>query len=299
MVLVLILVFAAQGIYFSLHPVVYLDEEDVFTHEMDQLASGPILFMGDSTAQQIIEYVDSPVIKKNSIASNLASEFTGKFFLLRRFIESHSVPKAVVYIGVTPLGKSLSHPWVDRFFSRVFYQPREIWEVALEKRSPSFTMQHLLGAVSAFYRNRFTIQARFTFSNLKEEQDFSRGQRLLPVALPAGQNLSDRYLVKMIEYLAARGSHLYYVPVAYSESRNWNQATDDLFSVTLPESDAYMRQLEARYPNFHYRPEFQKPYPESYFVDNLHFTREALPIYVAELKKTLLEIQSETGVQLF
>ncbi len=241
---------------------------------------------------------------------NQAVEMAGEYFMVRRYLLRNQSPKAVVYVGLNPFGKSLDRPWIETYVKRVFLRFSEILDLFLTKRDLRFSTQMMIYKLFPSFRFRDSVQSALGYRNPMESSApvsakgggdhsiLSQLKKLL--ARDPEPDLSKVYFERMLSYLENRGIDFYFLNAAESETNIARFRTTSGFHTngtvfqSLEQLTAYFAELQKRFPRFHYDPEVMT-YPDAYFSSHedrsVHFNGTGAKFYRAaigaQLKKDL------------
>lgn len=252
-----------------------------------------IVFISDSVGRQILKSALSNYGDGNykfaMLLSNGAVEMTGRYFLIERYLKRNKKPKAVVFVGVNPLGGNLKGRYTENYVQRCFLKPDEILQLTLFK-GIKFGLVMVIYKLFPSYRYRWTFQKKL-FGSINTEIDPEKFEKEIGNPVSNGNAnfvkmakrayketwyykmthkvpISDRYFNKLLSMLRRDSIEFFLVcaPMSefYAKKRNVNGMYD------------YFNELTGKYNNFHVLNSFGL-YQEKYFIpDKLHLTDEGL-----------------------
>jgi hypothetical protein len=263
----------------------------------------PYLVIGDSVLGSTGRSLTGK--KFATYATNQGIEMVGQYFVVRRYFDWGKRPKAVIFIGLNPLGKNLKSPWAEDYVRRVFLRFSEIWNIFVVGRSPRFSAGMLIYKFFPTYRSREVIRSWIGYEPRKDAPSerqasgqensilFFLGRWIFP---ENERDLSKIYFDELLNFLAARQVDFYFIHPGISRSNYglWWQTSEFKPGPFMPSSgrelENYLSSAAKTHPLFHYAGLKFPVYPDEYFDDQIHFRSEKGPIYMKDLETQLSEI---------
>ncbi len=244
-----------------------------------------VVLLGDSVGRGVF---NDWKFNKGSIAKlacNQATETTGQYFFLKRYLENNKMPGAVIVCDRSPGVGDLKQSLTENYIQRCFTRWREILGLFQAKIDPVFTVKMVAYRLLVTFKNRLHLQrflAGFTNSDVysgvvSNISTVKAGYGLFDVIedrLDAGrgESVSLRYLKRMLSDLEGYGVPLYYLPPPTSE------ATDESHRLVL-RSLATLRELDRQFSGLHVIGDAYIRLPESNFSDQVHLNEQGLTAY--------------------
>lgn len=281
------------------------------SHEVDRALNdvrlnsydAEIVCLGDSVGRQVL--LNTPIDGGNSfifLGTNAAIEMPGQYYLTKRYLQSNKAPKAVVFIGLNPLGRNLQSRFTENFFQRCFLMLHEICEITLY-RGIEFGLVMVFYKLFPAYRYRLYLQNLLLgFTNAKitsgpDDNGSAAGKyrygflnRLTSFGrYGKSAAISDIYFDKLVRTLYDKRINFYFIcaplPQLHPKAR-LNRLNNDLFM-------QYCEQLSAKYNNF-YLFGNQEYYPDNLFqADGSHLNKDGLAQAVGMFKEKLVLIKEQ------
>lgn len=260
-------------------------------HEVDDLlyrlgrdrfdADGVIL--GNSVAYQVFNH--PPFLERTNVAmlaTNEAIGMTGQYFIMQRYLERNRPPRAVILMTLPSLEGSLSYETTDNYLCRTFTRAREILDVFLLKRDPVFALKAAAYRLFPAFKYRLQLQkAVLGITNAPiytgaahtgrsaQNKNYSVTE-ILQDELTC-KDIPRRHFVKLLDLLKIHGIPLHFLTPPLKEGNLGSQLH-------------YGQAFE------HHFPELRKDhsllhwsnrtilYPDRLFNDEVHFSKEGLPL---------------------
>jgi hypothetical protein len=231
----------------------------------------------------------------------------GQFFVVKRYLEAGKRPKAVIYIGINPMGKNLESPWAEVYIKHVFLRFSEIGDLARVARDLRFSVGMLLYKFLPSYRAREVIRKWAHYD--PEAPIAGRAPTLGPshsILSMMGSwlepkpdlDLSKKYFEKLLDLLADNHIDFYFVQVGLSQTNYnhwWHTAgfePNPLMPTSGEQLEAYLSSTAKRYPGFRFSRLSFPVYPDDYFdaIRSPHFNKRGGRIYMDSLEVQLKEM---------
>lgn len=238
------------------------------------------------------------------LASNGGIEMPGQYFLIKRYLMRNKKPKAVVFVGINPLGVNLSNIFVENYVQRCFLSPDEIFQLTLAK-GPKFGFIMLVYKFFPSYRHRFVLQKALGFITLQEDsfkkrasQNSKQGvnfakklakvvRRKSQIKNPGRLPLSDRYLDKLVGMLDKNSIKFYFVTVPMTENYRKKRDVGKMY--------IYFKELARKHDNFNMFSNCGL-FPDQFFIDDkLHLTPEGIALTAKLIEDDLVAIESSVN----
>jgi hypothetical protein len=207
-----------------LPPRFFSHEVDSVLHAIDtRLFTADYLLLGDSVGRQLLlKYQDDQ--RFSMLATNAAVEMTGQYFLLRRFLEHHRPPRAVLFAGLpSHIERNLEQPYTENYVLRTFNDFEEIAELFLATKNVTQAVKALVYRLFPSYKYRLHLQKQLLGGT---NADIYTGvlttgseAKAKPYTVEGfwrrfqGRNVSLRHFRAMVELLTVQGIPFYYIPV--------------------------------------------------------------------------------------
>lgn len=266
-------------------------DAEFFSHEVDRVLyrlkenkfDADFILIGDSVGLQLArQYSRDPEF--TVLATNQATEMTGQYFLIKRYIEKNPAPKAVIFASRPFLDYNLEQVYTENFVLRTFTRFSEILSVFLAKHDFSMIAKMTVYKILFSYKHRLRIQKKiigFTNADIYlgvdiESQgiDYSRYSFLQILdKMKKTENVALYHFKDLVSFLNKKNVDFYYIPIPIEEQkegssliRNYNELFFD-----------YFPSIKKKYPHFHYLDEITE-YPKKLFVDHVHFNEAGLTL---------------------
>lgn len=244
-----------------------------------------VVLVGDSVGRGIFEGWKPARGSIAMLACNQATETTGQYFFLKRYLAGNRLPGAVVICDRTPGSGDLNQALTENYVQRCFTWWREIFGLLAVKLDPVFTTKMIAYKMLGTFRNRLHLQRRlagFTNSDIysgiaPDTHSVKAGYGIFGLVgdqLQAlrGEPASRLYLVRMLEEMEGLGVPVYYLPPPTSQA---GKSSHPL----VQESLAMLRKLSRRFRGLHVVEEAYVRLPESHFSDEVHLNSTGLAAY--------------------
>ncbi|WLE95683.1 MAG: hypothetical protein QTN59_13465 [Candidatus Electrothrix communis] len=263
-----------------------------WSHEVDQQVqkikttryNAGYVLIGDSVGLQLSQqyWNDS---RFALLATNQAIETTGQYFLIRRFLEKNSPPKAVIFTALPFIDRNLNQAVTENFVLRVFTNFREIYEVFLAKYDLTMIFKMVTYKMLFSYKHKLQLQKKilgYTNANMYSGVDqkaslFKYNEHsLLKMYKKIKQkrtNSSFVHFEKLASLLRDKGVDFYYIPAPIQHKNKYAKGEyKKMFSGFIPE-------MKEKHGNVFFVENYEE-YPGNLFRDFVHFNEEGLvPAY--------------------
>ncbi len=264
--------------------------KNFFSHEVDwtlyylktQHQNQPVVALGDSVGHGIFNGWKMAIAP---LACNQATEMTGQYFFLKRFMAANKPPGAVINCELNPLQGNLQQRLTENYVQRCFTHWNEIYELLVVKKNPVFTAKMVAYKLLASYTYRLHLQKLLTgFSNSGIYTGLSAGKppphslygviRLLRKAnlRMRDEDISLYFFKKILTELEKNQVPLYYLPPPV---RTNNTTAARAVDTTL----AQLTELKKRFSNLQVLADARQELPKKYFHDSVHLNPEGLEVF--------------------
>ncbi|MGX9726553.1 MAG: hypothetical protein ACTFAK_04305 [Candidatus Electronema sp. VV] len=270
-----------------------------FNHEVDFVVSiienkkfdKEYIIIGDSVGLQLTQgYQD----RFSVLATNQAIETAGQYFLIKRYLEKNSIPKAVIFIALPFFDNDLNQVYTENFILRVFNRPDEIFDIFTSQKDVTMAVKMLIYNFLFSYKNKLQIQKKIL--GYTNADIYSGNDNALPELKYEDYSLikivnkfnkkrrermsvksSDVFFEKLVAFLQEKNINIYYIPAPISEDNSYEEKEyRKMFSLKLPV-------LAHKYSNFYYIYNYEK-YKKNMFVDGVHLTQDGLVVSGQHIK---------------
>ncbi|KAB2889357.1 MAG: hypothetical protein F9K32_13050 [Desulfobulbaceae bacterium] len=258
-----------------------------------------VVVLGDSVGRGIFSGWRSGKGTVAMLACNQATETTGQYFFLKRYLEHNGMPGAVIICDRTPGKGDLNQALTENYVQRCFTRWREILGLFRVKLDPVFTAKMVAYKLLATFKNRLHLQRTLVgFTN----SDIYSGVVPASGTTPGGYGIFDviedemraartesvswRYLRQMLEELDGLNIPVYYLPPVTT------QKIDDSHQL-VQHSLAMFRDFERQFGGLHVLTDAYVRLPKSHFSDEVHLNELGLAAYRPLVQSRLDEIVQE------
>ena len=261
-----------------------------FSHEVDQTLfyldqpgkNQPVVAIGDSVGHGIFNGWKMAIAP---LACNQATEMTGQYFFLKRFMAANKPPGAVINCELSPLQGNLQQRLTENYVQRCFNRWNEIYQLLLVKKNPVFTAKMVAYKLLATYTYRLHLQKVLTgFSNsgiytgLAANKPPARSRHGVVWLLKKAnlrmrrETISLYFFKKILTELEKIQVPLYYLPPPVRmDNSDAAQAVDN----TL----AQLAELKKQFSNLQILTDCQQQLPKKYFHDSVHLNPDGLEMF--------------------
>ena len=269
-----------------------------FSHEVDrllydlehgQVATNATLFLGDSVGRQVAAAILSRhPDAMTTLACSAAIETPGQYYLLERYLESHSPPRRVILMMGNPLAGGLRSEYTENYVERCFLRWHEIGELAWARRSLSFGLVMTSYKLCPTLRYRLHLQKAVpglvtvepSFGTMSVVVKPGEGSKSPSHGLlagldrhlarrSAGPTIAEDYFRKLCKRLEQQGVELIYLPIPVAQAIAQVYAPGGRLGCQL----VTLRGLQPQYA--HLKLCGNPPiYPDNWFADGTHLKPE-------------------------
>ncbi len=283
-----------------LHPYLFAN---FFSHEVDRLLfvlekmtfDSPLATIGDSVGHGIFTNWALSKGGISNLACNQATETTGQYFFIKRYLKKSHPPRAVISCDRTPTLGNLQQNLTENYIQRCFTEWSEIFEIASIKLDPAFTVKMIVYKFLSTFKYRLHLQQKILgssntniYSGISEGSAAQSAYGLIGLISDFKERLrkesiSQHFFVKIVKLLEAESIPLYYLP---PPSRLDSNDADRQISNSL----ADMRRLSTRFNNLHLLEEEYKRLSADHFSDNVHLNENGLISFRGSLEPRIESI---------
>ncbi len=280
-----------------------------FYHEVDELlyrldgerfdAEGVIL--GNSVAYQVFSH-PSFLERKHvaMLATNEAIGMTGQYFIMKRYLEKNRLPGVVILLTLPLLEGRLADEKADNYLCRTFTRPREILDVFLLKQDPVFALKGVTYLVCPSFKYRLLLQKSwlgFTNAPIYTGAAHAVGRSAQSGTFAVTQIFQDviscsdiprRHFVKLLDLFKAKSIPLHFVTPPLKEGNR---------RIQFQYLHAFVNDfpaLQKNYPLLYWSDKITC-YPDHLVGDDVHFSKEGLPLARSYLYGLVDEIMRTGG----
>jgi len=258
-----------------------------------------VVLLGDSVGYQIFQpFREKWPNRFAALASNTGIEMAGQYFLIKRHLQRHEDPHAVIFLGLNPLGLNLDQKLTENYVQRCFTQWNEIAELTRAKKSLPFSTRIIIYKLFTSYKYRLHLQKKITgrtnadiyTGGGKRKASGKRKDygifRLIQASLDERRKtpISDEYFVRLLKLLKSRGIKLYYIPAPLPSSEHSTHILPPL---------NFLRDLAREYDNLYIMEELQMVLEDERFGDGTHPDKEGLVRIHEKLDQFLWDVRSK------
>ncbi|MBU1567001.1 MAG: hypothetical protein KJ630_15435 [Proteobacteria bacterium] len=286
-----------------IHP--YLSA-NYFSHEVDRLLfmlekdtfNSPMITIGDSVGHGIFADWEFSRGKIANLACNQATETTGQYFFIKRYLKKNHAPHAVISCDRTPMLGNLQQNLTENYIQRCFTEWSEVFEIARIKVDPAFTVKMIAYKLLPTFKYRLHLQQRILgssnsniYSGMSEGGSAAQPDNGLIRLISdykerlREESISQHFFTKIVEMLEAENIPLYYLP---PPSKISNNDTDRLIGNSITE----MHRLKTHFSNLYPLAEEYKRLPADHFSDDVHLNETGLISYHAPLRSRIESIMN-------
>lgn len=293
-----------------LHP--YLSEK-FFSHEVDvKLASlerkernQAVVTIGDSVGHGIFS---GWRFKNGSIAQlacNQATETTGQYFFVQRFIAKNQQPEVIISCDRSPFSGNLTQNLTENYVQRCFTKWREIIELMAIKMDPVFTLKMISYKLFATFKYRLHVQEKLvgfrngeiytgltingsspvsTYGLIDRIENYKNGFRQ--------ESISAYFLTKLIAELQKQNIPFYYLPppTNATNKRGWN---------AMKKNIERFEELAEQFDNVHILTQHSRKMSGDLFADEVHLSHSGLSYYRPHVQADIEKIIAEARQRRF
>lgn len=263
-----------------------------FSHEVDKTINNienkkgghPVLVLGDSVGKGIFDGWQGGG-KVANLACNHATETTGQYFFLKRYLVKNNTPGAVVICDRTPLLGNLDQITTENYIQRVFTQWSEIYQILIIKLDVIYTLKMIAYKIIPSYKYRLHLQKKiisFTNSDIYSgisSGGGSSGDKFSILYFLSNisnkfknENISEYFFKKIIKDLKKLDVPVYYLPPPVS--------MDDREAVcTINNAFKKINEIREKTNNVFVVSDLYQELPKEYFSDGVHLNLNGIEIY--------------------